>query len=186
MSKVDVIIFLQRFILETKFRHKKCSARRVLSEYVSNLKLGQQKVDGPICGLIRPRPLKIKINNKFIEYMKSFGLSLNNTLNRDSTNAKTQIDYCFTNVKGLKSDYFESLTSFHKPIWIRKNKVLTKFHFDETEDIHTNIPCNTEDVVTDDQSDIMEVDEKFVFEHHETVDKNEQIDLDMSFYLEDL
>ncbi|CAF1117666.1 unnamed protein product [Adineta steineri] len=32
----------------------------------------------------------------------------------------------------------------------------------------------------------MEVDEKFVFEHHETVDKNEQINLDMSFQLEDL
>ncbi|CAF4648686.1 unnamed protein product, partial [Rotaria sp. Silwood2] len=30
--------------------------------------------------------LKIKINNKFIEYMESFGLSLNNILNRDSTN----------------------------------------------------------------------------------------------------
>ena len=48
--------------------------------------------------------------------MESFGLSLNNILNRDSTNAKTQIDYCFTNVKDLKSDYFESLTRFHKPI----------------------------------------------------------------------
>ncbi|CAF4734369.1 unnamed protein product, partial [Rotaria sp. Silwood2] len=32
----------------------------------------------------------------------------------------------------------------------------------------------------------MEVDEKFVFECHETADKNEQIDLDMSFHLEDL
>ncbi|CAF2442613.1 unnamed protein product [Rotaria sp. Silwood2] len=87
----------------------------------------------------------------------------NNILNRDSTNAKTQIDYCFTNVKDLKSDYFESLTSFHKPIWIRKHKVLTKFHFDETEDIHTNVPFNIEDIITDDQSDTMEVDEKFVF-----------------------
>ncbi|CAF3286262.1 unnamed protein product [Rotaria sp. Silwood2] len=107
--------------------------------------------------------LKMKINKKFIEYMESFGLSLNNILNRDSTNAKTQIDYCFTNVKDLKSDYFESLTSFHKPIWIRKHKVLTKFHFDETEDIHTNVPFNIEDIITDDQSDTMEVDEKFVF-----------------------
>ncbi|CAF1493950.1 unnamed protein product [Rotaria sp. Silwood1] len=118
--------------------------------------------------------------------MESFGLSLNNTLNRDSTNAKMQIDYCFTNVKDLKSDYSESLTSFHKPIWIRKPKVLTKFHLDEIEDIRTNIPFNIEDVITDDQSDTMEVDEKFVFECHETVDKNEQIDLDMSFHLEDL
>ncbi|CAF1291957.1 unnamed protein product [Rotaria sordida] len=130
--------------------------------------------------------LKVKTNNKFIEYMKSFGLRLNNTLNRDSTNAKTQIDYCFTNVKGLKSDYFESLTNFHKPIWIRKHEVLTKFHFDETEDIYTNILFNINDAIIDDQSDAMEVDEKFAFEHHETVDKNEQIDLDMSFQLEDL
>ncbi|CAF4000219.1 unnamed protein product [Rotaria sordida] len=130
--------------------------------------------------------LKVKTNNKFIEYMKSFGLRLNNTLNRDSTNAKTQIDYCFTNIKGLKSDYFESLTNFHKPIWIRKHEVLTKFHFDETEDIYTNILFNINDAIIDDQSDAMEVDEKFAFEHHETVDKNEQIDLDMSFQLEDL
>ncbi|CAF4032542.1 unnamed protein product [Rotaria sp. Silwood2] len=130
--------------------------------------------------------LKIKTNHKFIEYMESFGLTLINKLNKSSTNAKRQIDYCFTNVKDLKSDYFESLTSFHKPIWIRKREVLTKFHFDETEDIHTNIPFHIEDVITDDQSDTMEVDEKFVFECHETVDKNEQIDLDMSFHLEDL
>ncbi|CAF1312801.1 unnamed protein product [Rotaria sp. Silwood1] len=130
--------------------------------------------------------LKIKTNHKFIEYMESFGLTLINKLNKSSTNAKTQIDYCFTSVKDLKSDYFESLTSFHKPIWIRKHKVLTKFHFDETEDIRTNILFHIEDVITDDQSDTMEVGEKFVCECHETVDKNEQIDLDMSFHLEDL
>jgi hypothetical protein len=89
-------------------------------------------------------------------------------------------------VKDLKSDYFESLTSFHKPIWIRKHKVLTKFHFDGTKDICSNIPINIEDVITDDQSDTMEVDEKIIFEHNETVDENEQIDIDLSFYLEEL
>ncbi|CAF1452561.1 unnamed protein product [Adineta steineri] len=118
--------------------------------------------------------LKVKTNNKFIEYMKSFGLRLNNSLNRDSTNAKTQIDCCFTNIKGIKSDYFESLTSFHKPIWIRKHEGLTKSHFDETEDIHTDIFFDTDDAIIDDQFDAMEV------------DKNQQIDLDMSFQLEDL
>jgi hypothetical protein len=118
--------------------------------------------------------------------MKSFGLSLNNTLNRDSTNAKTQIDYCFTNVKDLKSDYFESLTSFHKPIWIRKHKVLTKFHFDGTKDICSNIPLNIKDFIIDDQSETMEVDEKIIFEHNETADENEQIDIDLSFSLEEL
>ena len=130
--------------------------------------------------------LKIKVNHKFIEYMESFGFSLNNILNRDSTNAETQIDYCFTNVKGLKSDYFETLTSFRKPICIRKHKVLTKLHFDETKDIHTNASFNIKDIITDNQSDTMGVDEKFGFARHEAVDKNEQIDLDMSFHFEDL
>ncbi|CAF4003587.1 unnamed protein product [Adineta steineri] len=130
--------------------------------------------------------LKVKTNNKFIEYMKSFGFNLINKLNKSSTNAKTQIDYCFTNVNDLKSDYFESLTSFHKPIWIRKHQVLSKFHFDATEDIHTNILFDIDDAIIDDQSDVREVDEEFSFDHHETVDKNEQIDLDMSFQLEDL
>jgi hypothetical protein len=118
--------------------------------------------------------------------MESFGLTLINKLNKSSTNAKTQIDYCFTNVKDLKSDYFESLTGFHKPIWIRKSEILTEFHFNETEDIRTNVPFNSEDVIPDDQFDTMEVDENFIFERHETVDKNEQIDFDMSFHLEDL
>jgi hypothetical protein len=89
-------------------------------------------------------------------------------------------------MNGLKSDYFESLTSFHKPIWIRKHKDLTKFRVDAIEDIHTNIPFDIENVSDDNQSDTMEVDEKLVFERHETVDINEQIDFDMSFYLEDL
>ena len=118
--------------------------------------------------------------------MESFGLSLNNTLNRDLTNAKTQIVYCFTNMKDLKSDYLESLTSFRKSTWIRTHKVLTKFHFDETEDIRTNIPFNIENAVTGDPSETIEVDEKFISESHETVDNNEQIVLDMSFQLEDL
>ena len=52
--------------------------------------------------------LKIKSNHKFIEYMESFGLTLINKLNKSSTNAKTQIDYCFTNMNDFKSDYFES------------------------------------------------------------------------------
>ena len=56
--------------------------------------------------------LKIEANHKLIEYMKSFGLTLTSKLNKSSTNAKTQIDYCFTNMNDLKSDYFESLTSF--------------------------------------------------------------------------
>lgn len=117
--------------------------------------------------------------------MKSFGLSLNSKLNENSTNAKTQIDYCFSNVKELKSDYFESLTSFHKPVLIRRPKALTKLHFDDTEDIHTNILFNSK-IINGDQSDAMEVNEKFIFASHGTVDKNEQIDLDMSCHLEDL
>jgi hypothetical protein len=57
MSKVGALIFPQRFILRTKFRHKKYSARRVLLEYVLNSKLEQENVGGPIRGLIRSSPL---------------------------------------------------------------------------------------------------------------------------------
>ena len=48
---------------------------------------------------------------------------------------------------------------------------MTKFHFDKTEDVHTNVSFNIEDIITDNQSDTMEVDEKFGFARHETVDK---------------
>ncbi|CAF1553122.1 unnamed protein product [Adineta ricciae] len=43
-----------------------------------------------------------------------------------------------------------------------------------------------DDGINDDQSDAMEVDEKLTFDHHEIVDENEHIDLDMSLRLEDL
>ena len=110
--------------------------------------------------------------------MKSFGLSLNKILNRDSINAKIHIHY----IKGLRSDYFESFTSFHKPIWIRKQKIFTKFHLNETEDVHTNVSLTTEDVITDYPSDTMELDEKFGFAPHQTVDESEQINLLWSIY----
>jgi hypothetical protein len=118
--------------------------------------------------------------------MESFGLTLINKLNKSSTNAKTQIDYCFTNMNDFKSDYFESLTSFHKPIWIRKQNASTIFHVDETEQIRTNVLFSLEDHRIYDHSDMMEVDEKFSFEHHEIVDESEQINIDLSFHLEEL
>ncbi len=130
--------------------------------------------------------LKIKTNYKFIEYMESFGLTLINKLNKSSTNAKTQIDYCFTNMKNLKSDYFESLTSFHKPIWIRKHGILTESHVDEIKQIRIDVPFNVKDLNIYDQSDMMEVDGEFSFHRYELVDENEQIDMDTSFNLEDL
>ncbi|CAF4426457.1 unnamed protein product, partial [Rotaria sp. Silwood2] len=130
--------------------------------------------------------LTIKTNHKFIEYMESFGLTLINKLNKSSTNAKTQIDYCFTNMNELKSDYFESLTSFHKPIWIRKQGILTEFHVDEIKQIRTDIPFNLKDLKIYDQSDMMEVDEEFSFDRYEIVDENEQIDTDTTFNFEDL
>ena len=130
--------------------------------------------------------LKVKTNHKFIEYMESFGLTLMNKLNKSSTNAKTQIDYCFTNVNDLKSDYFESLTSFHKPIWIRKHGLLTESHDDEIKQIRTDISFNLKDLRIYDQSDVMEVDEEFSFDRNEIVDENEQIAMDTNFNLEDL
>ena len=118
--------------------------------------------------------------------MKSFGLTMINKLNKSSTSAKTQIDYCFSNMNDLKSDYFESLTSFHKPIWIRKHGILTEFHVDEIKQIRTDISINLKDLKIYDQSDIMEVDEEFSLDCYETVNENEQIDIDTTFNLEDL
>ena len=110
--------------------------------------------------------LKIKANHKFIEYMESFGLTLINKLNKSSTNAKTQIDYCFTNMANAKSDYFESLTSFHKPIWISKHEAVSESHLSD--------------------SDMMEVDEEFFFNRHRIVNENEELDVGKTFHLEDL
>ena len=86
----------------------------------------------------------------------------------------------------LKSDYFESLTSFHKPIWIRKHEILTEFHVDEIKQIRTDIPFNLKDLRIYDQSDMMEVDEEFSFDRYEIVDENEEIDIDTTFNLKDL
>ena len=129
--------------------------------------------------------LKIGTNHKFIEYMESFGLTLISKLNKSSTNAKTQIDYCFTNMKDLKYDSFESLTSFHKPIWIRKHGILTESHVDGVEQIRTDVPFNLKDLKIYDQPDMMEVDEEFTFNRYEIVDENERIDMDTGFNLED-
>ncbi len=86
----------------------------------------------------------------------------------------------------LISDYFESLTSFHKPIWIRKHEISTKFHVDESTQIDTDIPFNLKYLKIYDQSDMMEVDEEFSFDRYEIVDENEQIDIDTTFNLKDL
>ena len=130
--------------------------------------------------------LKVKANHKFIEYMKSFGLALINALDKNSTNAKTQIDYCFTNMKELQSDYFESLTSFHKPIWIRKREISTDSHVDDIKQTQTDVPFNLKDFEIYDESDMMEVEGEFSFHRDENVHENEQIDMDTSFNLEDL
>ena len=130
--------------------------------------------------------LKIKTNHKFIEYMESFELTLINKLNKDSTNGKTQIDYCFTNMKDFKSDYFESLTSFHKPVWIRKHGILTESHVDEIKQIRIDVPFNMKDLNINDQSDMMEVDGELSSHRYELFDENEQIDMDINFNLEDL
>ena len=130
--------------------------------------------------------LKIKANHKFIEYMESFKLTLINKLNKSSTNAKTQIDYCFTNMNDFKSDYFESLTSFHKPIWINKHGILTESHVGEIKQIRTDIPIDLKNLEISDQSDMMEVDEEFFFNRYKIVDENEELDVDTAFHLEDL
>ena len=130
--------------------------------------------------------LKIKANHKFIEYMESFGLTLINKLNKSSTNAKTQIDYCFTNMNNAKSDYFESLTSFHKPIWISKYEALSESHLGDNEQMHTDTPIDLKNLQVSDHSDMMEVDEEFFFNQHNIVNENEQLDVDKTFHLDDL
>ncbi|CAF3382121.1 unnamed protein product [Rotaria socialis] len=121
--------------------------------------------------------LKIKTNYKFIEYVKSFGLTLINKLNKNSTKAKTQIDYCFANVNGWKCDYFESLTSFHKPLWIRKHEIDSQLHVDENEQIRTDMPLNLGDLCINDCSDVMDIDDQSSFEQTHT---------DISFNLKEL
>jgi hypothetical protein len=84
-------------------------------------------------------------------------------------------------VNALKSDYFESLTSFHKPIWIMKHEIDSQLHVDENEQILTDMPWNLGDLSIDDHSDVMEISKEFSFEDYEMLDKNEQFHSDMSF-----
>ena len=42
--------------------------------------------------------------------------------NHATTDYNTQIDLCFTNLKNIKCNYFESLLSDHKPFWLLINK----------------------------------------------------------------
>jgi hypothetical protein len=88
-------------------------------------------------------------------------------------------------MKDLKSDYFESLTSFHKPIWIRKHGTLTEFHVDEIKQIRIDVPFNVKDLNIYDQSDMMEVDGEFSFHRYELVDENDQILADISINLKE-
>ncbi|CAF1307832.1 unnamed protein product [Rotaria sordida] len=90
----------------------------------------------------------------------------------------------FGQITYLKNDL--NLTSFHKPIWIRKHGILTEVHVDEIKQIRTDIPFNLEDLKIYDQSDMMVVDEEFSFGRYEIVDENEQIDIDTTYNLEDL
>ena len=130
--------------------------------------------------------LKITANHRFIEFMKSFGLTLINELNKSSTNAKTQIDYCFSNMNDFKAGYFDSLTSFHKPIWISKHEALSESNLGDNEQMHTDTPIVLKNLEASDHSDMMEVDEEFFFNQHRIVDENEELDVDKTFHLDDL
>ena len=102
-----------------------------------------------------------------------FGLLLINKLNKSSTNAKTQIDYCFSNMNDFKAGYFESLTSFHKPIWINKHGIRSKFSVDEIKQSRTCMPTDSENLKISDQFDMMEVDEEFVFDGYRLIAEEE-------------
>ena len=130
--------------------------------------------------------LKITANHRFIEFMESFGLLLINKLNESSTNAKTHIDYCFSNMNDFKAGYFESLTSFHKSIWINKHGIRSKFSVDEIKQSRTCMPTDSENLKVFDQFDMMEVDEEFVFDDYRLIAEEEQIEIDAVSHLEDL
>ena len=66
-------------------------------------------------------------------------------------------------MNNAKSDYFESLTSFHKPIWISKHGIRSKFSVDEIKRSRTCMPTDSENLKISDQFDMMEVDEEFFF-----------------------
>ena len=79
----------------------------------------------------------ININNKsdsdsLLTFMENFGLINSIGYDLSSTNYNTQIDICFTSMnltKQLRSGYFESLYSYHKPIWMLYNTDDTNENF---------------------------------------------------------
>jgi hypothetical protein len=79
----------------------------------------------------------ININNKsdsdsLLTFIENFGLVNSIGYDLSSTNYNTQIDICFTTknlAKQLRSGYFESLYSYHKPIWMLYNTDATNETF---------------------------------------------------------
>ena len=65
---------------------------------------------------------QIMINNFFSQTKLNFCLPIDHP----STDYNTQIDLCFSNIK-LKSNYYESLLSDHKPFWIILNSDVSFF-----------------------------------------------------------
>ncbi|XP_054711012.1 uncharacterized protein LOC129220608 [Uloborus diversus] len=53
----------------------------------------------------------------FHQWMTAFNLRMV-LAEESSTNYDTQLDLCFTNIESISAYYYESVTSFHKPIWV--------------------------------------------------------------------
>ena len=107
------------------------------------------------------------------------------TLSKSSTNVKTQIDYCFTNMNDLKSDYLKSLTSFHKLIWIRKHKISTIFHVDESEQISIDLSFYLEELEVSNKSYMIEVEEESSIKKYEVIDSTSRKVLDQFLFVLD-
>jgi UvrD-like helicase C-terminal domain len=59
------------------------------------------------------------IGAKLIDYFNDRGLTFILPLKTPSTNGGTQIDLCFSNITGAKASYYESVSSYHKPIVVQ-------------------------------------------------------------------
>lgn len=62
---------------------------------------------------------------KLLDFMNELNLQFTIPYGRISTDQMTQIDLCLSNLDSdtIQADYFESILSYHKPIWIKFKKL---------------------------------------------------------------
>ena len=70
----------------------------------------------------------------------------------------------------FQSDHFESLTTFHKPIWVSKYRLLTESHVGKVKQTPMDMPLVLKNLLIYDNSETMEVDEQYSFENYDIID----------------